>query len=102
MQKHDLDLSATGFRVLGDSSRSQAATMVLAPGSSTGGPENRHSSSDQWLLVLRGTGTAVVEGDEVELTAGTLILVEAGEAHEIRCTGGEALETVNVYSPPAY
>lgn len=102
MQHHTLDLDSTGFRVLGGSGRSQAATMVLGPGSSTGGPDNRHASSDQWLLVLAGSGRAVVEGGVVELGPGSLVLIEAGEAHEIRSEGDAPLQTVNVYAPPAY
>ena len=36
------------------------------------------------------------------LQAGSLLVIEHGEAHEIRCTGEEPLRTVNFYSPPAY
>jgi mannose-6-phosphate isomerase-like protein (cupin superfamily) len=80
----------------------QAAEMVLEPGSNTGGPDNRHVGADQWLFVVSGTGLAVVDGHEQPLLAGSLLVVERGEAHEIRCTGDEPLCTVNFYSPPAY
>jgi mannose-6-phosphate isomerase-like protein (cupin superfamily) len=36
---------------------------------------------------VAGTGQALVEGEPVELGEGTLLLIEAGEAHEIRNTG---------------
>ena len=90
------------FEVLGGSERSQAATMVLDPGTSTGGPDNQHAGSDQWLFVLSGTGRATVEGREVRLERGTLLLIEAGESHEIENTGREPLETLNLYAPPEY
>ena len=80
----------------------QAATMVLAPGSKTGGPDNRHRGADQWLFVVSGSGEAVVDGGRQPLQPGSLLLVERGETHEIRCTGDEPLRTVNFYSPPAY
>src|SRR5262249_21735428 len=51
-----------GFRVAVGNRRSQAAEMVLAAGDAEGGPDNRHRGSDQWLYVLSGTGTAVVNG----------------------------------------
>lgn len=76
--------------------------MVLAAGESTGGPENRHADSDQWLYVVSGKGDAVVEGQTCELHRGALLLIERGEAHEIRNTGGDALNTLNFYLPPAY
>ncbi|CAN5913155.1 cupin domain-containing protein [soil metagenome] len=91
-----------GFRLLTGTESGQAATMVLPPGGSTGGPENRHENSDQWLYVLSGTGRAVVEGEEKEFGEGTLLLIEAGEAHEVFNTGESPLDTLNIYSPPEY
>ena len=76
--------------------------MVLAKGGSEGGAHNRHRGADQWLYVISGTGVAVVNGHRVELRAGTLLLIERGDAHEIRNTGRRLLKTVNVYLPPAY
>jgi len=94
---------ATGFfDVVGGTERSQAATMTLDPGQSTGGPSNAHAASDQWLYVVAGTGTAVVEGERHDLRAGTLVLTEPGETHEITNTGDESLETITVYAPPEY
>jgi mannose-6-phosphate isomerase-like protein (cupin superfamily) len=93
---------SSGFKVLTGTSRSQAATMVLGPGESTGGPNNRHASSDQWLYVVSGSGKAVLEGIEHELEAGSLLLIEAGEAHEIANPGDRPFKTLSVYAPPEY
>lgn len=90
------------FKVLGKTKRSQAATMVLAPFSSTGGPDNKHEESDQWLYVISGKGMAVVAGAEVKLAENSLLLIEAGETHEIRNTGEKPLKTLNFYCPPQY
>ena len=76
--------------------------MELAAGDSTGGPDNRHPESDQWVLVLSGTGTAIVEEAEHELSPGTLLLIEAGEVHELRSGPDEPLATLNLYAPPEY
>jgi mannose-6-phosphate isomerase-like protein (cupin superfamily) len=43
-----------------------------------------------------------VNGKRLRLGAGTLLLIERGEEHEIRNTGKEPLRTLNVYVPPAY
>lgn len=91
-----------GFELLAKTGRGQAATMVLEPGGSTGGPNNRHEGSDQWLYVISGEGKAVVEGVERRLEEGSLLLIEAGEAHEISNAGESPLETFSIYSPPAY
>lgn len=74
--------------------------MVIPAGAKEGGPENRHPDSDQWLLVLEGTGVAHVEGRSIELRQGSLLCVEAGERHQIDAT--ERLVTVNIYAPPQY
>lgn len=91
-----------GFRVSIGNRRSQAAEMVLAPGDSEGGPDNRHRGADQWLFVLSGSGTATVNGKRYALRAGSLVLIERGDTHEIRNSGRTLLRTLNVYVPPAY
>ena len=91
-----------GFRVLFDRRGVQAAQMVIAPGGSEGGPDNRHRGAEQWLYVVSGTGMAIVEGTRRALAAGSLLLIERGERHEIRATGRTPLKMVNFYAPPAY
>lgn len=91
-----------GFRVALGNRRSQAAEMVLAAGDSEGDTDNRHRGSDQWLYVLAGSGAAVVNGRRYALRAGTLMLIERGDRHEIKNTGRGLLRTLNVYVPPAY
>ena len=91
-----------GFRVAFAVRKGQAAEMVLAPGASEGGPDNRHRGADQWLYVLSGTGVAIVEGRRVPLKAGTLLVIERRERHEVRNTGRSLLKTLNFYYPPAF
>ena len=93
---------AREFAVVAGNARSQAAEMVLAPGDSEGGPDNRHRGSDQWLFVVSGEGSATIAGEIHVLRPGTLVLIERGETHEITNNGDEPLRTVNVYVPPAY
>lgn len=91
-----------GFRVALGNRRSQAAEMVLFPGKSEGDPLNRHRGADQWLYVVSGTGVAKVNRRSYKLRAGTLMLIEKGDEHEILATGRAALRTLNFYVPPAY
>src|SRR5437868_15516292 len=101
MKRKQLKLTSDFAVVLGNP-RSQAAEMVLPPGESEGGPDNRHRGADQWLYIVSGTGSATVNGRRVPLKAGALLLIERGDTHEIRNTGRGELRTVNVYVPPAY
>ena len=91
-----------GFTVALRNLRAQAATMVLEPGATEGGPDNAHRGSDQWLYVLSGSGRATIGGRRHELKAGTLLLIERGVTHEIRNAGRTPLKTLNLYVPPAY
>ena len=100
--KHKRFRFGKGFRVAFAVRKVQAAEMVIAPGDSEGGPDNRHRGADQWLYVVAGTGVAVVEGRRQSLAAGSLLVIERGERHEIRNSGRTLLKTVNLYSPPAY
>lgn len=93
---------AKGFSVAMSNKRSQAATMVIAPGDCEGGPDNRHRGADQWLFVISGSGEAILGGRKNKLKAETLVLIERGTTHEIRNTGRTPLVTLNVYVPPAY
>ena len=90
------------FDVVLETDDAQAAVMTLAPGDATGGPENKHASSDQWLYVVAGEGRATVESEMIDLTAADLIVIEAGETHEIEATSSEPLEMLNLYVPPEY
>lgn len=101
MQHQQLDFPE-GFRIAIDSRNAQAAVMVIAAGEAEGGPRNRHRGADQWLYVVAGEGEARVEGKAIPLRAGTLLLIERGERHEVRATGRQPLQTLNLYSPPAY
>ncbi len=101
MQRKTLKVSK-GFRVTLGNSRSQAAEMVLAPKDKEGGPKNRHRGADQWLYVVSGTGAARVNGKRYRLRAGSLMLIEHGDEHEIANDGDENLVTLNIYVPPAY
>jgi mannose-6-phosphate isomerase-like protein (cupin superfamily) len=52
--------------------------------------------------VLAGTGEAKVNGRRHKLRAGSLLLIEKKEQHQIPNTGRALLRTLNFYVPPAY
>ena len=91
-----------GFTVALTNRRAQAAQMVIPPGRAEGGARNRHRGADQWLYVVSGTGLARVNGRRSRLRAGSLMVIEHGDEHEIRATGHMPLRTLNLYVPPAY
>ncbi len=91
-----------GFKIKDTTKLSQFAEMVLEKGSSTGGPDNMHKNSDQWFYVISGEGKAIINNKEIIFKAGEILLIEAGDKHEIINTGSDSLQTLNFYAPPAY
>jgi mannose-6-phosphate isomerase-like protein (cupin superfamily) len=91
-----------GFKVVLGNRRSQAAQMVLAPGKSVSNERNRHDGADQWLLVIAGSGTAIINEHRLGLAPGKLLLIERSDRREIRNDGTGQLTTLNFYVPPAY
>lgn len=86
----------------------QAAKMTLRPGGTSDEElSNEHPHSEQWLFVITGTGEAHVKPKagrlrRIKLAAGSLLVIEKGERHQIVNTGRKHLVTVNFYLPPAY
>ncbi len=91
------------FEPLIASAAVQAAMMVLRPGqSSSEDVEDEHPRAEQWLFVISGAGTAKVGRRTAKLKAGSLLLIEHDEPHQITNTGRDLMRTVNFYAPPAY
>jgi len=90
------------FKVLAGTRSAQAAMMVLQPGQSSGEPQNEHPRSEQWLFVISGSGTALVNKRRLSIRANSLLLIEKGEIHQITNSGRRPLVTINFYAPPAY
>jgi mannose-6-phosphate isomerase-like protein (cupin superfamily) len=101
MKRIEIPADASKWRVVASTVKSQAAIMIIAPGDREGGPRNRHTS-DQWLFVIGGRGSATVGDEEVALAPGVIVLIEAGETHEVRADAGDQLRTINIYAPSAY
>jgi len=101
MQCKQLDLDRR-FKVAFRNARAEVAVMTIPPGDAEGDSQNKHEKADQWLFVVSGEGTAIVEGKPQPLKPGTLLLIERGERHEVRNDGDEPLRTLNFYAPPEY
>jgi mannose-6-phosphate isomerase-like protein (cupin superfamily) len=96
------------FHLLANTREVQAAMMTLPPGgASDEEPSNEHSSSEQWLFVISGSGEAKIgkrrgQFRRIKLEPGSLLIIEKGELHQIVNSGKRSLRTINFYAPPAY
>jgi mannose-6-phosphate isomerase-like protein (cupin superfamily) len=94
-----LSIDNENFRqVLYTAKNSQLVLMSLKPGEDIG--EEVHTL-DQFFRVEKGTGKAVLDGVEHEISDGTAVVVPAGAMHNIINTSVDApLKLYTIYSPP--
>lgn len=88
-------------RVLFTTERSQLVLMTIPPGEEIG--EETHDGIDQILWFVKGLGQAVLNGEQFEVTAGSVVVVPAGTRHNFLNTATEEpLRLYTVYTPPEH
>jgi quercetin dioxygenase-like cupin family protein len=58
-----------------------------------------HAGQDKAYLVSRGTGLFLLDGEELPMSAGDLLVAPAGVPHGVRNTSAERLLVVAVLAP---
>jgi mannose-6-phosphate isomerase-like protein (cupin superfamily) len=95
-----LALENSDFRkVLYTAQYSQLVLMSLLAGEDIG-EETHHL--DQFIRIEAGSGKAVLDGVEHEISDGTAIVIPAGTKHNVINTGAEPIKLYTVYSPPEH
>lgn len=91
-------IANTNFRkVLYTGKYSQLVLMSLKPKEDIG--KEVHPDIDQFFRVESGTGKAIINGNEYEITDGFAIVIPAGAEHNIINTGNKDLKVYSIYSP---
>ena len=98
-------LGATRMRVLEDGShtghRLGMAESVLAP-HTPGPPQHRHARHDEGFYVISGTVRFTVGDEDIDATAGTLVMVPPGAPHTFANTTGEPARMLSTFTPDLY
>ena len=85
-------------KVLYTAQNSQLVVMSLLPEEDIGVETHQ---LDQFIRIERGTGKAVLNGGEYDLSDGSAVIIPAGTEHNIINTSEtENLKLYSVYSPP--
>lgn len=85
-------------RVLYTGAFSQLVVMSIEPGDEIG--EEVHNGIDQFIRVEKGSGTAVLNGDQEHAIADDwAVIIPAGVRHNVINTGSETLKLYSLYSP---
>jgi mannose-6-phosphate isomerase-like protein (cupin superfamily) len=61
--------------------------------------EHAHPDSEELILVLQGTGTGKVSGQEIQIGPRDIVAISKGESHQFANTGSEELILYWIYSP---
>lgn len=85
-------------KVLYTGKHSQLVLMSLRPSEDIG--MEVHEENDQFFRFEKGTGKCIIDGNEYELTDGSVIVVPAGAQHNIiNMSETEDLKLYTIYSP---
>ncbi len=94
-------LANENFRkVLYTGKNSQLVLMSLSAGTDIG--SEIHPDIDQFIRVEKGSGKAVIDGVETEITDDWAVVIPAGSEHNIINTGDGPLKLYTIYSPPEH
>ena len=59
-----------------------------------------HKDTDQFIRVEKGSGKAILNGQEHALQEGSIVVIPAGIEHNIVNTGDTPLKLYTIYAPP--
>ena len=74
--------------------------IMTCPPHSVVRPMHSHEGVEEVLLILRGGGEAMVDGDVAPFAKGDAVLFPANSRHMVRNTRDETLTTASIFSPP--
>lgn len=87
--------------VLFTAERMQLVVMTLQVGEEIGA--ETHDDVDQFIRIEAGTGRAILDGEETDLSDGVVVVIPAGSAHNIvNTSASEPLKLYTIYSPPQH
>src|SRR5690349_13806342 len=85
--------------VLFTANHAQLVVMSLEPGEEIG--EEVHEV-DQFLYIVKGSGTAELDGERYEFEKGDAIFVPAGVRHNVLSGDEKTLKLFTLYAPPQH
>ena len=86
--------------VLFTTNKSQLVVMTLKPGEDIG--MEVHPEHDQFIRIESGTGKAIMNGEEHEISNGSAIVIPAGTQHNIINTSEVVMKLYTIYTPPEH
>jgi mannose-6-phosphate isomerase-like protein (cupin superfamily) len=90
------------FDIVLKSQHSQVVLAALSPGHSSARQPSVNRESDQIVYTIEGEGQVKVGLIDHQLYAGALLLIPAGQPHQVTNIGVTRLLYLDIFAPPAY
>ena len=100
VRQDDLPFKGSSHHFVGADNGDVNVSVFLLNALPGRGPGPHRHPYDEVQFVRSGTGRYVVNGEEFEAGAGDILVIKAGEIHEFKCIGDEALVQVDVHLSP--
>lgn len=97
IKEGDTNYFAMIFDEEGEGCKLVAILEIFEPGGAT--PPNQHQRAHEMFFILRGEGLAFANGEQIELRAGTAMLINPGSEHVVRNTGEGKLYSLTIMVP---
>ncbi|HSM57404.1 MAG TPA: cupin domain-containing protein [Candidatus Sulfomarinibacteraceae bacterium] len=79
----------------------QLVVMTLQPGEDIG--KETHDDVDQFIRVEAGNGKSILDGEENDLTDGSVVVIPAGTEHNVvNSSSSDSLKLYTIYTPPEH
>jgi len=66
------------------------------------GPDLHHHPDSETFVVQSGRGSFHLDGEEIEASAGDVVVAPAGKVHGFKAIGDERLQMVAVHAAPSF
>ena len=102
VRQEDLPFKGSSHHFVGADNRDVSLSVFLLNALPGRGPGPHRHPYDEIQFIRSGSGRYVVNGEEFEAGAGDILVIKAGEIHEFKCIGDEALVQVDVHLSPRF
>jgi quercetin dioxygenase-like cupin family protein len=102
VREEELPFKGSSHHFVGADNGDVSVSVFLLNALPGRGPGPHRHPYDEIQFIRSGLGRYVVNGEEFEAGAGDILVIKAGEIHEFKCIGDEALVQVDVHLSPRF
>ena len=102
IRQSDLPWSSIAHELVGDDHGGIGLCVIFVDAEPGRGPGLHTHQYDEVLIIQEGRATATVGDETVEVGAGDIVLIPAGEPHAFTNTGESNLRQIDIHASPRF